>query len=248
MEKQKEIALQLKYVNKTFAIQEHKMDSLKTRIFNLFNPNQVKKFHALKSINLEIYKGETIGLIGRNGCGKSTLTKVMAGTYIPDKGSIVNRFGSMMLMNLGVGMSHELTARQNIYISGSVLGLKKKQIHGLVDPILKFAELEEFADTKIKLYSTGMIQRLSFSIAVNAGADIIFLDEVFAVGDQKFRNKAIEVFEKSWIEGRTVVMVSHSLQNIRKYCNRTIYLKKGELAYFGDTQEALKRYEEDLIE
>ena len=246
MKEKKEIALELKYVNKTFSIEEHKMDSIKSKLFNLFTSSNVKKFHALKKINLEIYKGETIGLIGRNGSGKSTLTKVMAGTYIPDKGSIVNRFGSMMLMNLGVGMSHELTARQNIYISGSVLGLKKKQIHGLVDKILEFAELEEFADTKIKLYSTGMIQRLSFSIAVNAGADIIFLDEVFAVGDQKFRNKAIEVFEKSWIEGRTVVMVSHSLENIRKYCNRTIYLRKGELVYFGDTDEALQLYHNDL--
>lgn len=248
MENEKEVAIELKYVNKTFSIQEHKMDSLKTKLFNLFGSNSTKKFHALKKINLEIYKGETIGLIGRNGSGKSTLTKIMAGTYIPDKGGIVNRFGSMMLMNLGVGMSHELTARQNIYISGSVLGLKKKQIHGLVDKILAFAQLEEFADTKIKHFSTGMIQRLSFSIAVNAGADIIFLDEVFAVGDQKFREKAVQVFEKNWIQNKTSILVSHSLQNIRKYCNRTIYLKKGEVAFFGETEEALRLYHEDLAE
>ena len=245
----KEIVLELKNISKSFELSEQKFDSLKHRMFNLFSSgNSTRKFDALSGVNLEIYKGETIGLIGRNGSGKTTLTKVMAGTYQPNKGGIVNRLGSMMLMNLGVGMSHELTARQNIYISGSVLGLKKKEIHKLVQPILDFAEIQEFADTKIKHYSTGMIQRLSFSIAVNAGADIIFLDEVFAVGDEKFRNKAIEVFEKNWINNRTVIMVSHSLENIRKYCDRTIYLKKGKQVYFGDTEKALEMYFQDLEE
>src|SRR5690606_8261638 len=109
-----------------------------------------------------------------------------------------------------------------------------------------FAELEEFADTKIKYYSSGMIQRLSFSIAVNAGAEILFLDEVFAVGDIKFKKKAIEVFEQSWIEGRTVIMVSHSLENIIKYCNRCLYLKKGEMQYFGDPKIAIEMYKKDI--
>jgi ABC-type polysaccharide/polyol phosphate transport system ATPase subunit len=148
-------------------------------------------------------------------------------------------------MNLGVGMSHELTAVENIYINGSALGLKKKKIETLVDKILEFAGIEDFANTKIKYFSTGMIQRLSFSIAVNAGAEIIFLDEVFAVGDEKFKQKAVKVFEKAWLEARTVVMVSHSLGNIAKYCDRAVYLKKGKMVFLGDAREAVELYQKD---
>lgn len=241
-----ETALKLQKVSKTFELAENKTDSLKQKLFNLFSHgNSVRQFTALKDINLEVFKGETIGLIGRNGSGKTTLTKIMSGSYVPDEGGLVERHGSTMLMNLGVGMSHELTAIQNIYISGSVLGLKKKQLANKIPEILAFAELEDFADTKIKYFSTGMIQRLSFSIAINAGAEIIFLDEVFAVGDMKFKEKAIEVFEKSWIDGRTVVMVSHSLQNIRKYCNRCVYLKNGEIQFVGDPKKAIEMYNAD---
>lgn len=242
-----EVVLQLSNVSKTFLLSENKTDSIKQKLFNLFSHgNSSREFNALRNINLQIHKGETIGLIGRNGSGKTTLTKIMSGSYLPDKGGRVERKGTTMLMNLGVGMSHELTAIQNIYISGSVLGLKKSLLQQKISQILKFAELEEFADTKIKYYSSGMIQRLSFSIAVNAGADILFLDEVFAVGDIKFKQKAIEVFEKSWIEGRTVLMVTHSLGNIEKYCNRCIYLKKGELQYFGDPKTAIEMYKGDI--
>ena len=239
----------MRNVSKTFSLLENKSDSIKQKLFNLFSHgNATRDFVALKEVNLDIHKGETIGLIGRNGSGKTTLTKIMSGSYLPDKGGIVERKGNSMLMNLGVGMSHELTAIQNIYISGSVLGMKKNVLEKKIPEILKFAELEEFADTKIKNYSSGMVQRLSFSIAVNAGADILFLDEVFAVGDLKFRQKAIEVFEKSWIDGRTVIMVSHSLANIQKYCNRCLYLKNGEVQYFGDPKTAIEMYKEDIVE
>lgn len=239
----------MRNVSKTFSLLENKSDSIKQKLFNLFSHgNATRDFVALKEVNLDIHKGETIGLIGRNGSGKTTLTKIMSGSYLPDKGGVVERKGNSMLMNLGVGMSHELTAIQNIYISGSVLGLKKNVLEKKIPEILKFAELEEFADTKIKNYSSGMVQRLSFSIAVNAGADILFLDEVFAVGDLKFRQKAIEVFEKSWIDGRTVIMVSHSLANIQKYCNRCLYLKNGEVQYFGDPKTAIEMYKEDIVE
>lgn len=240
------VILKLTNVNKTFILSENRKDGLKHKLFSLFsNAHEKRSLHALKNISLEIYKGETIGIIGGNGSGKSTLTKIMTGTYLPDKNGIVERHGTVMLMNLGVGMSHELTARQNIYISSSVLGMKRKIIDQHVDEILAFAELEDFADTKIKFFSTGMIQRLSFSVAVNAGADIIFLDEVFAVGDEKFRRRAIEVLEKNWINERTVVMVSHGLANISKYCDRCIYLKKGDLVFFGDSKEAIRLYQED---
>lgn len=243
----REIALRLTGVDKTFTLSETRTDSLKHKLFSLFsNAHEQRWLYALKKVSLEVYKGETIGIIGGNGSGKTTLTKIMAGTYLPDIGGKVERHGSVMLMNLGVGMSHELTARQNIYISSSVLGMKRKEIDKRVDEMLAFAELEDFADTKIKYFSTGMIQRLSFSVAVNAGADIIFLDEVFAVGDEKFKQRATEVLEKNWMKNRTVVMVSHGLENIHKYCDRCIYLRKGEMVFFGDSAEAIRLYQEDV--
>jgi len=237
-------ALIAKNISKTFNINEDSHNTVKHRLFNLFNPPRRKRIEALKMTSLEINKGECIGLIGRNGCGKSTLVKLLAGVYPTDSGYLkIN--GSTMLMNLGVGMSHELTARENIYVSGSVLGLKIKEVDKLFDRIVDFAEIREFIDTKIKYYSSGMVARLGFSIAVNAGADIMFLDEVFAVGDMKFQEKAIKVFESSWIEGKTVVLVSHGMEVIRKYCTRAAYMKDGEVKYFGETDKAIEMYIED---
>lgn len=238
------VAIKARNISKTFQISEDSHNTVKHRLFNLFNPPKRKYVPALKSMSLEIMKGECIGLLGRNGCGKSTLVKLLAGVYPSDSGYIdIN--GSTMLMNLGVGMSHELTARENIYVSGSVLGLKIKEIDAIFDKIVEFAELEGFIDTKIKFFSSGMVARLGFSIAVNAGADIMFLDEIFAVGDAKFQEKAIKVFESSWIEGKTVILVSHSMSVIRQYCNKAAFLKNGELKYFGDTEEAIKLYLQD---
>ena len=183
-------------------------------------------------------------MIGRNGCGKSTLVRLLAGVFPVDTGTVeIN--GTTLIMNLGVGMSQELTARENIYVSSSVLGLKIKETDAIFDKIVDFAEIREFIDTKVKFFSSGMMARLGFSIAVNAGAGIMFLDEIFAVGDMKFQEKAIKVFESSWIEGKTVILVSHSMDVINKYCTRTAYMKKGELIYFGETQKAVELYVTD---
>ena len=233
-----------KEISKTFHISEDSHNTVKHRLFNLFNPPKRKDVPALKITSLEIHKGECIGLIGRNGCGKTTLTKVLAGVYPTDSGYMkIN--GSTMLMNLGVGMSHELTARENIYVSGSVLGLRIKEIDKLFDQIVEFAEIEGFLDTKVKFFSSGMMARLAFSIAVNAGADIMFLDEIFSVGDMKFQEKAIKVFESSWIEGKTVVLVSHGMETIRKYCNRAAFMKNGSIEFFGETEKAIELYTMD---
>ena len=239
-----EIAIKAKNISKTFHISEDSHNTVKHRLFNLFNPPRRKEVKAVKMLSMEIKKGECIGLLGRNGSGKSTLVKVLAGVYPTDSGYI-NINGTTMLMNLGVGMSHELTARENVYVSGSVLGLKIKEIDALFNEIVEFAELEEFMDTKIKFFSSGMVARLAFSIAVNAGADIMFLDEIFAVGDMKFQEKAIKVFESSWIEGRTVILVSHSMETIRQYCSRAAYMDHGELKFFGDTEKAIEMYTAD---
>jgi ABC-type polysaccharide/polyol phosphate transport system ATPase subunit len=242
--KNQEYAIVAQNISKTFHITEDSHNTVKQRLFNLFNPPKKKRIEAIKPLSLEIKTGECIGLLGRNGCGKSTLVKLLAGVY-PVDGGTVKINGSTMLMNLGVGMSHELTARENIYVSGSVLGLKIKEIDAIFDQIIDFAELREFVDSKIKYFSSGMVARLGFSIAVNAGADIMFLDEIFAVGDMKFQEKAIKVFESSWIEGKTVILVSHSMDVVRKYCKRAAFMKNGELKFLGDTEKAIELYLED---
>src|SRR5258708_37314073 len=191
-----------------------------------------------------VNKGECMGILGRNGCGKSTMVKLLAGVYSSDTGYI-NIFGTTLLMNLGVGMSQELTARENIYVSSSVLGLRIKEIDAIFDKIVDFAEIREFVDTKVKYFSSGMMARLAFSIAVNAGADIMFLDEIFSVGDMKFQEKAIKVFESSWIEGKTVVLVSHGMQVIKRYCNRAAFMKNGQIEFFGDIDKAIELYTKD---
>ena len=242
MENQKEISIRLKDVSKTFNIYDQTFHTVKARILNIFKKNKVKKILAVKNVNVDIYKGECIGIIGRNGSGKTTLTKLMSGAFVPDKGGEIVKIGNSLLLSLGVGFSHELTARENIYVNGSTLGLRIKEIDEIFYEVIAFAELEEFIDTKIKYYSSGMIQRLSFSIAIYAKADIMFLDEVFAVGDMKFKKKATTVLEKSWIKGRTAIIVSHSTALIERYCDRTILMHKGEMIYFGDTKAATEKY------
>jgi ABC-2 type transport system ATP-binding protein len=238
------VAIRAKNISKIFHISEDSHNTVKHRLFNLFNPPRQKSVEAIKPMDFEINKGECVGLIGRNGSGKSTLVRLLAGVYPTDTG-FVDINGTTLLMNLGVGMSHELTARENIYVSASVLGMKIKDIDTIFDKIVEFAELEEFIDRKIKYFSSGMVARLGFSIAVNAGASIMFLDEIFAVGDMKFQEKAIRVFESSWIEGKTVILVSHSMDVIRKYCSRAAYMKHGSLVYFGETEKAIDIYIKD---
>ena len=237
-------AIRATSISKTFHISEDSHNTVKHRLFNLFNPPRGKHVQAVKTMDFEVRRGECVGLLGRNGCGKSTLVKLLAGVYPADTGNI-EIWGTTLLLNLGVGMSQELTARENIYVSGSVLGLKIKAIDALFDKIVDFAEIREFIDTKVKYFSSGMMARLAFSIAVNAGADIMFLDEIFAVGDAKFQEKAVRVFESSWIEGKTVILVSHSMEVIQKYCSRAAFMRKGELVYFGDTKEAIDLYMKD---
>ena len=235
------IALRALNISKTFHISEDSHNTVKHRLFNLFSPSRKKNVAAIKPMDFEINRGECVGLIGRNGCGKSTLIRLLAGVYPTDTGTVeIN--GTTLIMNLGVGMSQELTARENIYVSSSVLGLKIKETDAIFDKIVDFAEIREFVDTKVKFFSSGMMARLGFSIAVNAGAGIMFLDEIFAVGDMKFQEKAIKVFESSWIDGKTVILVSHSMDVIRKYCTRTAYMRKGELVFFGETQKAVDLY------
>jgi ABC-type polysaccharide/polyol phosphate transport system ATPase subunit len=238
------IAIQAKNISKIFEISEDSHNTVKHRLFNLLGRQKPRKIEDVKKMDFEVHQGECIGLIGRNGCGKSTLIRLLAKVYPVDTGEIYTN-GHTLLMHLGLGMSQQLTARENIFVSGSVLGLRIKEIDKIFDQIIEFAELKDFVDTKVKYFSSGMVARLGFSIAVNAGADIMFLDEIFSVGDVKFQEKAVKVFESSWIEGKTVILVSHSMDVVRKYCTRTAFMKQGELIYFGDTEKAIELYMQD---
>lgn len=240
----KELAICVSHLSKHFDVSENKTNTVKQFVFNFMKKEQTKKFEALSDISFEIEKGEIVGFIGRNGSGKSTLTKVIAGIYPPTFGKIkIN--GTIMLMNLGIGINQELTARDNIYVACSILGRTIKEIDVFFDELLSFAELNEFANRKVKYFSSGMQARLSFAIALHAKAEIIILDEVFAVGDAKFIQKATAAIENKILKNSTIILISHSEDTIRKYCHKTGYLKNGQLVFFGDTNLALEKYKSD---
>jgi ABC-2 type transport system ATP-binding protein len=234
-----EIAIKLENVNKTFTL-HNRGNTIRQRISSLFTGSTTRKLKALQDINLEIKKGEFFGVIGLNGSGKSTLIQIMNGAIPPDRGGKVTINGKAMRLALGMGFDNELTARQNIMINSSVLGLSIKEIRLKMDEMISFAELEEFADTPVKYYSSGMKSKLMFSIAVNAEADIFLMDEFFGgVGDKNFRKKADEVFHDRFVKGKTIIHVSHQLETIKKYCDRVIILEKGKVVRIGTPDEIL---------
>ena len=204
-----------------------------------------KKIKALSNINLEIRKGEFFGIVGRNGSGKSTLLHIMSGAYQPDPGGKSELKGKYMRLALGLGFDPELTARENVYLNGAILGISMKQIGRKFSSIIEFAELQDFADTKLKYFSSGMVTKLKFSVAVNAEADIFLMDEFFGgVGDLRFKSKSEKVFEESIVKGRTIVHVSHSLNTIRKHCTRVLLLDKGKMIMVGEPDEVLEKYKQ----
>ena len=239
------IAIKLENVNKTFHIRENEHQTIRERAFSFFKKNTKREIKALQNINIEIKKGEFFGIIGRNRSGKSTLIHLMTGAYKPDKGGKVFINGKYIRLSLGMGFNQELTARQNIYINCSVLGIPIKIIDKQLKTIIQFSELQDYIDTKIKFFSKGMIARLSFAIAIHAQADIFLMDEYFGgVGDEGFRRKADRVFKKTFLTGRTIVHVSHSLETVSKYCDRVLLLNKGEILALGTPEEVIPIYKE----
>jgi ABC-2 type transport system ATP-binding protein len=224
-----DIAIKLENVNKTFVLHD-RGNTIRDRFFSLFTGKGTRKLKALQNINLEIKKGEFFGIIGLNGSGKSTLVQIMNKAIPPDKGGSVTLNGKAMRLALGMGFDNELTAKQNIMINASVLGMSLRTIKLKMSEMIAFAELEEFADTPVKYYSSGMKSKLMFSIAVNAEADIFLMDEFFGgVGDQNFKKKADEVFHERIVKGKTIIHVSHQIETIKKYCDRVLVLDKGKI-------------------
>lgn len=229
-------------LNKTF-YPLTKSVTMGEKFLQIFNPRKRSKVAALSDINIQIEKGEFLGIIGKNGSGKSTLLKIIIGAIKADKGSKVITNGKIVRLALGMGFDKNLSARDNIYVNGAILGLSFRRIGQLFDEIINFAELRDFVDTPIKFYSNGMRSRLAFSIAMNAEADIYLFDEFFGgVGDLSFRKKSDELFKKMIQNNKTIIHVSHNLQDIKKYSSRVIMLHKGKTITQGHPDEVVPIY------
>jgi lipopolysaccharide transport system ATP-binding protein len=211
-------------------------------LIKIFKPLKYEVFNAVDHVSFEVAAGECIGVIGKNGSGKSTLLKLLAGIIRPDSGSIKIDGEIVPFLELGLGFSGELTGRENIYLNGMLLGLSKKEIDEKFQGIVRFSELGNFIDTKLKNYSSGMHLRLAFSVAIYAQGDIYLVDEVIAVGDAEFRKKCIDVFRYFKDKGKTIIFVSHSMDTIREICDKTFLLEHGKMRYFGDSESVIGKY------
>lgn len=238
-----DIAIKVDGVNKAFKLPHEKQSSVKGMFVGLFQGKRTyTKQQVLKDISFEIKKGEFFGIVGRNGSGKSTLLKLLAGIYTPDKGNIQVNGSLTPFIELGVGFNPELTGRENVYLNGALLGFNRKQMDAMYHEIVEFAELEKFMDQKLKNYSSGMQVRLAFSIAIRAKSDILLIDEVLAVGDEAFQQKCITVFEKLKSEQKTIILVTHDMAMVEKFCNRALMLQDGTITITGEPTAVADKY------
>lgn len=237
------IAIIAKNIHKSFRLPTEQAFGLKQAIFNrLRGIKGYKEQKVLRGIDLEIKKGEFVGIIGRNGSGKSTLLKILAGTYYPEEGEITINGTLVPFIELGVGFNPELTGRENVYLNGALLGFSNEEMDAMYDDIWDFAELKDFQDQKLKNYSSGMQVRLAFSIAIRARGDILLLDEVLAVGDAAFQEKCNNYFADLKDKKQTVILVTHSMENVRKFCNRAILIENGKIIEEGDPKKVADAY------
>lgn len=212
-------------------------------IASFFTYAKPKKFWALKEISLKIKKGEVIGIIGPNGSGKSTLLKILSGISFPSKGLVFIDGNIASLLELGAGLHPELTGRENVYLYGSILGIANKQINQKFDQIIKFSGVGKFIDTPLKHYSSGMYIRLAFSVVTHLEFDILLIDEVLTIGDAEFQNKSFAKIQEITRQNKTIVIVSHDLQNIIKLCNRVILLRNGKIEKIGTALDTVNYYQ-----
>lgn len=235
-------AISVKNVSKTFSIPHDKSSTLKGVFVNIFKKNTSETFNALENVSFEIKKGEFFGILGRNGSGKSTLLKILAGVYVADSGKLdINGLVSPFL-ELGIGFHPELSGRDNVYLNATVLGLTEKEIDAKFDSIVSFSELERFIDQKIKNYSSGMSVRLAFSVAIHANREILLMDEVLAVGDSNFQSKCLTEFARYKEMGKTVILVTHDIGTVQRYCDRAMLLRNGKIEMIGNPEEVGNEY------
>lgn len=241
---EKDVAIKVTHVSKDFKLYYDKANTLKEKILFFSKKNRSKNnvLHVLKNINIEIKKGESVALIGTNGSGKSTLLKLMNRIIYPTKGKITKDGKLTSLLELGAGFHDDFTGRENIYFNASIFGLTKEEIDKKLDQIIEFSELEEFIDNPVRTYSSGMYMRLAFSVAINVEADILLIDEILAVGDQHFQDKCFNKLIELKNAGKTIVIVTHSMDQVRRFCDRAIWLYEGEVHRDGQVKEVLEEY------
>ena len=238
-------AIIVDHVDKDFKMYYDRANTLKEKIlfFSKKNKSKDKLLHVLKDINLEINKGESVALIGVNGSGKSTLLKMMTKIIYPNKGKIIVNGKLTSLLELGAGFHPDFSGRENIYFNSSIFGLTKKEIEKRIDQIIEFSELQDFIDNPVRTYSSGMYMRLAFSVAINVDAEILLIDEILAVGDQHFQEKCFNKLKELKREGKTIVIVTHSLESVKQFCDRAVWLYQGKVKMDGNVNEVIKEYE-----
>lgn len=207
--------------------------------------SKAETFEAVKHVSFKLEKGEILGIVGKNGSGKSTMLKAIAGVFSPNSGSIDLHDNSISLLSIGVGFDRELSGRENIYLSGMLLGFSERQIRERMDEIIAFSELEDFIDAPVRTYSSGMHSKLAFSITVILETDIMLIDEVLSVGDVRFKKKSFNKMKELITDkDRTVIIVSHADDTISSLCDKVLWINDGEMMGFGDTEEVLEKYQE----
>jgi ABC-type polysaccharide/polyol phosphate transport system ATPase subunit len=244
---EKEIAVKIEHVSKTFRIPHEKVSSVRGAVVSMFRQSTYEEFQALDDVSFEVKKGEFFGIIGRNGSGKSTLLKVLAGIYQPDAGKVAIDGMISPFLELGIGFNPELSGRDNVYLNATVLGMTKKEIDQKFNDIVAFSELERFIDQKLKNYSSGMQVRLAFAVSIHANRDILLMDEVLAVGDSNFQAKCFREFNHYHDMGRTVIIVTHDISVVQRYCDRAMLLREGKIDFIGTGEEASSKYIENNI-
>ena len=236
------VVIEARGLQKSFRVPEHRIDTLKERAAHPFRRMEYRELHALRDVSFDVHRGEFFGIAGQNGSGKSTLLKILASIYRADAGRIRMAGRLAPFIELGVGFNQDLTARENVVINGVLMGLSKREARDRLDAVLDFAELQDFAELKLKNYSSGMLVRLAFAVMVQADTDIMLVDEVLAVGDMAFAQKCMDVFYEKRDAGKTIVLVSHDMGAIQSLCHRAMLIHHAELAYIGEPEEVAMRY------
>jgi ABC-2 type transport system ATP-binding protein len=243
------IAISVKNVKKSFRLPTESSSSIKTTVANYFKGIKgYREQEVLRDISFDVHEGDFFGIVGRNGSGKSTLLKLISEIYVPDKGTITVNGRLVSFIELGVGFNPELTGRENVYLNGAMLGFSTEEIDGMYNDIVDFAELHDFMSQKLKNYSSGMQVRLAFSVAIQAKSDILVLDEILAVGDEAFQRKCNEYFLQMKKEKKTIILVTHDMGAVRKYCNKAIMIRKGEVVAYGEPADVASVYSADNFE
>lgn len=242
----KENIIEVKNVSMKFNLMEEKVDTIKDYVLKIIKGQMLyNEFSALTDVSFQVKKGDILGIIGFNGAGKSTMLKILAGVLKPTAGEVVVRGSVAPLIEVGAGFDPELTARENIFLNGAILGHRREFLKEHFQEIIDFAELNQFVDVPVKNFSSGMYARLGFSIATIVQPDILIVDEVLSVGDYRFQEKCEERIKTMILRGTTVLLVSHDLSLVKNICNRVVFLQQGKLKDYGDTDIICKHYEEE---